>query len=202
MAEKFAEIGVASALSTLEKLKCAALVIDGRGVARHLNHLAEDLLGKDFNLCAGRPAARDPASNRRLQRLLASISAAGRDSVPIHDRAVIDRDGSPWLLVDTMPVTALGSDVFSPGRAVLTFTDLTAPPPADAALLALVFGLTAAEAKMAARIGLGNGIDEAATALRISRETARSQLKAVFLKTNTRRQAELVALISRLRPPI
>ena len=39
----------------------------------------------------------------------------------------------------------------------------------------------------------------AAASLGVSRETARTQLKAVFAKTNTRRQAELAALVARLR---
>jgi DNA-binding CsgD family transcriptional regulator len=201
-AGKFAEVRVASTLSALERLKCAALVIDARGVARHLNQLAGDLLGDDFHLAAGRPAAGDPASNRRLQQLVSSILRTAWGCVPVSDQVVIDREGTPWLHVQAMPVTAFGSDLFSEGRAILLLTELTAPPPADSALLALVFGLTAAEAKMAARIAIGSGIDEAAVSLGISRETARSQLKAAFLKTNTRRQAELVALIGRLRPPM
>jgi DNA-binding CsgD family transcriptional regulator len=35
----------------------------------------------------------------------------------------------------------------------------------------------------------------AARELKIARETARNQLKAVFAKTNTHRQSELVALL-------
>ena len=65
--------------------------------------------------------------------------------------------------------------------------------------LCSAFGLTAAEAKLAAKLASGSGIEGAAASLGVSRETARTQLKAVFGKTNTRRQAELVALVSRLR---
>jgi DNA-binding CsgD family transcriptional regulator len=35
--------------------------------------------------------------------------------------------------------------------------------------------------------------------LSIARDTARNQLKAVFAKTNTHRQGELVALLSRIQ---
>jgi DNA-binding CsgD family transcriptional regulator len=106
----------------------------------------------------------------------------------------------PWLLVEAMPVTSFGSDVFGDGRAILLLTDLTVPLVTDQTLLAVVFGLTAAEAKMASRIAQGNNIDEAARAVGVSRETARTQLKAVFQKTSTKRQAELVAVLGRLRP--
>ena len=57
----------------------------------------------------------------------------------------------------------------------------------------------AAEAKLAAKLALGSGIENAAASLGVSRETARTQLKAVFAKTNTRRQAELAALVARFR---
>jgi DNA-binding CsgD family transcriptional regulator len=66
--------------------------------------------------------------------------------------------------------------------------------------LCAAFGLTAAEAKLAARLASGLGIDAAAASLGVSRETSRSQLKGVFAKTNTRRQAELAGLLARLRP--
>jgi len=56
------------------------------------------------------------------------------------------------------------------------------------------FGLTRAEAKLAARLAGGEPIDAAAEILGIAKATARSQLKAVFAKTDTRRQSELVAL--------
>jgi DNA-binding CsgD family transcriptional regulator len=199
LAEKFAEAQLTSALSALERLTCGALVIDCHGVARHLNRRAENLLGDDFYLVCGRPAAGDCASNRRLHQLVASILEMPRGVVPQHNRVVIDRARAPWLIVETLPVTAFGSDVFGEARAVLLLTDLTAPPVTDSALLALVFGLTAAEAKLAACIASGCGIDGAAASLGIGRETARSQLRAVFMKTNMRSQAELVALVSRLR---
>ena len=112
---------------------------------------------------------------------------------------VINRADAPWLLMEAMPVTALGSDIFNEGRALLILTDLTKPAVSDSRLLAIIFGLTPAEAKLAACIASGIGIDAAAAALRIGRETVKSQLKAVFLKTNTRSQPELVALLGRLR---
>jgi len=119
--------------------------------------------------------------------------------IPALKQVVINRADAPWLLVDAMPVTALGSDMFIEGRAVLILTDLTKPSVSDSKLMAILFGLTPAEAKLAASIASGIGIDAAATSLRIGRETAKSQLKAVFLKTSTHSQPELMALMNRLR---
>jgi DNA-binding CsgD family transcriptional regulator len=199
LAQKFAAFDVVSKLSGMERVRCAALVIDAAGRARHMNLHAQDLLGDDFNLVRGRPAARDPASNRRLQQLVSFALHAERGGAQPCAPIVVDRDEAPWLLVESMPVTAFGSDLFSPGRVILLLTDLTSEQRPDTTRLSVAFGLTQAEAKLAAQLGIGIGIDAAAGSLGVSRETARSQLKAVFAKTNTRRQAELAALVARLR---
>jgi DNA-binding CsgD family transcriptional regulator len=175
-------------------------MIDWTGAVRNVNRLAENLLEDGLHLHRGRLWTNDPASNRRIEELVAAILAtATGGSLPSH-QVVINRADAPWLLMETMPVTALGSDVFNEGRALLILTDLTQPTVSDSRLLATVFGLTPAEAKLAGCIGSGIGIDAAATALRVGRETVKSQLKAVFLKTNTRSQPELIALLGRLRP--
>ena len=191
---------LATGLSALEQLKCAALVIDERRIVINLNRPAQRLLGDDFNIVAGCPVARDRASNSRLQRLVASALFAERGGENSCEPAVIARAEAPWLLADAMPVTSFGSDLFNAGRVVLILTDLTRLSVPDETRLSLVYSLTAAEAKLAKTMAGGHGIEAAADSLRVNRETARSQLKAVFAKTNTRRQAELVALVARFRP--
>src|ERR1700722_6522219 len=69
LAQKFAAFDLTSKLLALERVSSAAIVIDATGRARQVNAPAQDLLGDDFNLVHGRPAARDPASNRRLPQL-------------------------------------------------------------------------------------------------------------------------------------
>jgi DNA-binding CsgD family transcriptional regulator len=161
-----------------------------------MNLPAQNLLGADFNLVRGRPAAQDSASNRRLQQLVSSVLHTARGGAQAYAPIVVDRDEAPWLLVEAMPVTAFGSDLFGSGRAILLLTDLRSPLRPEATQFCAAFGLTVAEAKLAS----GVGIEAAASSLGVSRETARSQLKAVFAKTNTRRQAELAGLLARFRP--
>ena len=200
LAQKFAAFDAASKLSALERVSSAAIVIDVTGRARQMNAPAQDLLGDDFNLVRGRPSARDPASNRRLQQLVSFTLHAERGSAQAFVPIVVDRDEAPWLLVEAMPVTAFGNDLFSSGRVILLLTDLRSPLRPEATQFCAAFGLTVAEAKLAAKLASGVGIDAAAASLGVSRETARTQLKAVFAKTNTRRQAELAELLARFRP--
>jgi DNA-binding CsgD family transcriptional regulator len=200
LAEKFKAFEVSSNLSALARVKCAAIVTDALGRARELNSPALDLLGDDFNIVKGRPFARDSASNRRLQILISSALRSPLAIAQPYAPIVVDRDEAPWLLVEAMPVTAFGSDLFSSGRLILLLTDLRSPRRPDSNQLRAAFGLTAAEAKLATRLASGAGIDAAAASLGVSRETARTQLKAVFAKTSTGRQAELAGLLARLRP--
>lgn len=61
------------------------------------------------------------------------------------------------------------------------------------------FGLTHAQAKLAIEIAKGDGLKASAKRLGIAITTGRSHLRRVFEKTETRRQAELVRLISAFR---
>ena len=62
------------------------------------------------------------------------------------------------------------------------------------------FGLTQSEMKLAERLLAGRSLKQCAAELSIAYETARTTLKAIFQKTGTRRQAELVLLMLRLPP--
>jgi DNA-binding CsgD family transcriptional regulator len=48
-------------------------------------------------------------------------------------------------------------------------------------------------------VATGSSPEEIAGEMQVSRETVRNQIKAIFGKTGTHRQSELVALISRIR---
>ncbi|MGO4741701.1 LuxR C-terminal-related transcriptional regulator [Bosea sp. 2KB_26] len=65
-------------------------------------------------------------------------------------------------------------------------------------MLRRLFGLTAAETRLALQLARGDKPADVARKSEVSRHTIRSHLAAVFSKTNTRRQAELVTLLTRL----
>jgi DNA-binding CsgD family transcriptional regulator len=75
---------------------------------------------------------------------------------------------------------------------------ITAPEAPDATLIRGLFDLTASEARVARGITRGLTIDEIATQYGVDRETIRTQIKAVFDKTGTRRQAEVASLLAGL----
>src|SRR5262245_18810818 len=70
-------------------------------------------------------------------------------------------------------------------------------------LLRYHFGLTPAEARLALHLVAGDALRSAAAKLSITYETARTELKNIFNKTGTCRQAELViVLVTALSPGV
>ena len=59
-------------------------------------------------------------------------------------------------------------------------------------MLTRLYGLTPAEARLAAALVAGQSLADFAAGRKITDNTARWTLKQVFAKTDTRRQAELV----------
>jgi len=114
------------------------------------------------------------------------------------DPIVIKRWDRASVVARVMAVPPAARNPFLGARAIMTFVSLEPKRRPAASLLALAFGLTPAEARLGSALATGTSLSEAADELGISRETARNQLKSVFAKTDTHRQSELVALLSRL----
>jgi len=62
--------------------------------------------------------------------------------------------------------------------------------------LVILYKITPAEARLAAKLAALRTVEEAADDLGISVSTARTQLKTVFGKTGTRSQSELLMLLA------
>jgi DNA-binding CsgD family transcriptional regulator len=94
----------------------------------------------------------------------------------------------------------LARDIFTDAAGLIVVTPLASPRAPAAAVLEGLFDLTPAEARVASALTGGATIREISRQIGIGEETVRSQLKAVFEKTGTRRQAELVGLLGGIAP--
>ncbi len=83
-------------------------------------------------------------------------------------------------------------------RPVVALADLNEIPAPSEQVLQRVFDLTQAEVRLAQGIARGDSLEEVAAGLGIKISTARTQLASIFTKTQTRRQAKLVALLGTL----
>jgi DNA-binding CsgD family transcriptional regulator len=94
----------------------------------------------------------------------------------------------------------------SGGKSVIDTSFILDFPTPSEELLAELFGLSPAEARLAQQIARGDSLEDIAADAGIKMSTARSQLASVFYKTGTQRQPKLVALLCRLAhlsaPPV
>jgi DNA-binding CsgD family transcriptional regulator len=84
------------------------------------------------------------------------------------------------------------------GTSIIALLDRENRSTANPQTLQRMFGLTRAETHLALRLAHGDAPLEIARSWRLSRTTIRSQLASLFAKTDTKRQAELVALLGRI----
>lgn len=160
------------------------------------NAAMQSMLGDDIRIRNSRLCLSDSAARRRLDDLIRALKANSCQSYiePI----VLKCDDEPPIILRMMTVPESAQGLFLGAAAIFIFTRLKCWPQPSAQLLTKLFGLTPAESRLAAELSDGSTLIQAARALNISWETARTQLKAVFAKTNTHRQSELVALLSHL----
>jgi DNA-binding CsgD family transcriptional regulator len=100
------------------------------------------------------------------------------------------------LIVHLLPIRGQAQDFFTDGSIVVLVTPIDRAKVPTAAVLQGLFDLSPAEAKVAHGIGSARSIDALANSLNVSRETVRTQLKAVLAKTGVRRQTELINLLA------
>ena len=186
-------------LDLLDCLGCAAILVDANAKVVGLNARAEGLLGTDLVLRGGGVVASDPASDKLLQDLVRAALSCGplTTNILLPPAVVQQRDRRP-IVVQALPSSGLLGPAGQHTRAILLLTCLASAPEVPESRLILLFRLTPAEARIAAKLGTGEPLEVVADNLRISLGTARNQLKAVFAKTETSRQAELVALLWRI----
>ena len=141
-------------------------------------------------------------SGSAMDRFLDGITEATRRRLleHINDRfendvkpVLVARDGKRQLIAFKVPKSDGGHH-----RPVLALADLNEIPIPSQHVLERVFHLTHAEVRLAQGIARGDSLAEIAARLGIKISTARTQLASIFAKTQTRRQARLVALLGRL----
>ncbi|CAN2534650.1 hypothetical+protein [Methylocapsa aurea] len=196
LAQKFGDARASGAMDTLAALRVPALFVDAYGRCMRLNAHAERLLDQDLHVSRGRLRASDLPSDARLQAMLAAACAPGQH-VAVPEPVVISRIGRRPLVVEVLPVRSEFAGLFSAAKVLVMITDAARSSEPSETLLGKLFGLTPAEARLATALTRGESLEAASEILGTTRETARTRLKVIFGKTETNRQAELVALLAR-----
>ncbi|MGP1397031.1 MAG: helix-turn-helix transcriptional regulator [Inquilinaceae bacterium] len=183
--------------SALDRINHALFIIRQGGRIENANQAAEDLLqGHDgLRRRHGRLSIDDASAGERFRSHLAATLRA--DATGAADITVPRPSGGRDYRLTILP---LGPGTFYAGRhgdpmAMVIIANLDQPLAISETRLMKTFGLTLAEARLAMEIGSGQSIEAISTRRRVARSTLRSQLLAVFAKTGTGRQSDLVRLL-------
>lgn len=185
----------------LDHVKTAVVIVDGSANVVDMNAAADALLAKADGLAvkSGEIKALRPADNVRLRRTIAGSAGttAGSDFDAGGVLQVARRTGLRSYAVLVSPISSWAAVAFALPRAgaIVMINDPEAEPTVPVEPLQRLYGLTAAEARLVAAQAAGRRIEDAAKAFKISRETARTQLRQIFAKTGTTRQTDLVSTV-------
>lgn len=180
-------------LRVLDRMGCGGLVLATDGQVLAINDGARRILQETFSL-NDRDLDELHGSGREYVKRLLSCGQA-RIQLDSENWILIEREDEAPLIMNAVPVPVLTE---GGPHTVLILIDLATQPQPNRAALERIYRLTPAEAKLAVLLGGGAALAEAAEKLGVSVATVRAQLRSIFEKTHTHRQAELVILIARL----
>ena len=180
-------------VSTFEKmgLPGAVLTRTGRIVAANL---ALEALKEQVRLVAFDKLMFTDSASENLYA--DGIMQCGRNHKAVLSFALKGTNDAPPAVAHLIPIHGQVHDVFARGDIVLLITPLTTPGIPQADVIAALFDLTPAEARVTRLICEGKTAQAIGRNLSLSPETIRTQTKAVLAKVGVRRQIELVRLLA------
>ncbi len=181
--------------NALNMLRGPAVLLDLDGYVVGVNLSAVEAFDNDVRVKDRRLLIRDIEARAKLRTFTDQLKSQPFQLTPPADPLIVPRQDKLPILLRIWPIDPAARWPSPEVRALLTLNALGPKPGPPAPILAKAFGLTPSEAKLACIIARGAGPEIAAIELKISRETARNQLKSIFAKTGTHRQSELVALL-------
>ncbi len=191
-----------SLYESMQHLKQGVILIDSQYRPLFINASAEKMIAQHPHIEIGHRGleCKSYSENIKLNELLTHT---------ISIRNYKNTSGGGSLLIGknelTKPLSLMVSPVFTndtslppfPGSvcAMVLINDMGEKIPVYQEFLSEYFGLTPSESKVATAIANGKSLEEIATKTHISIHTVRNQLKAIFSKTDTHRQTDLVKLL-------
>jgi DNA-binding CsgD family transcriptional regulator len=185
----------------LEQSTHPCIFLDNSGQIMFITQSAEQIIDQEPNLSIRRQhlTSKNAKFNNRLKTLIQNVvisvsgkwhSAGGTVALP--------RRGKNDLALVVNPLGKNNRENLLAGQhpsAVVFFFDQDISVTLNRGILDSYYGLTSTESDVAELLVQGNELKVIARRNRVSLNTVRNQLKSVFTKTNTSRQAELVSLL-------
>lgn len=204
-----AEFRLASSLQALDRLKGAVLLLGRRGNVVFTNRAAHTLLQQQDGLALrmGNPVTDAlgwlQTPRGEAQAALDAEIHAAMDSDPLqaphfaHGLALARPSGRSHLVVHVAPLTDRNdvSQTLLQAGAIVFVSDPQAVPELDPALLQRLYGVSAAECRVAQELLGGQTLQAIAGRLHLTENTVKTHLQHLFEKTHTGRQQQLIRLL-------
>lgn len=186
--------------SALDRLSVGVVIIDTSGKIVTCSVKAEEALASrdGLQMQAGKLRATEAKDDRALQSAIRSamLKAANGESEDMRGLALTKSSGHRNLGIIIQPVPGRrAGGVMTAATVAIYIRDPDENADVANDLVRQLFDLTPAEAGVARRLASGLSLEDAASSLEISRNTARAHLRSIFSKSGITRQTELVRLM-------
>jgi DNA-binding CsgD family transcriptional regulator/PAS domain-containing protein len=186
--------------NALNRLSIGAIVVDREAKIIRITQKAEEIIRRRRILICGNGRLQLSTNTEKRAELIDAISAMASPDAPAHTLRTISLqgdDGEVLSLVVRPAAFAARLEVPIRGAALVIVADATSAVAPSSTTLSRLFGLTPAEAELAALLGQGLDLEGASVMLGITKNTAKAHLRMIFAKTRVSRQSSLVRLILR-----
>lgn len=190
-----------SAVETVGNLSLPVMLIDTTGKI----YLSNDDLGIFKNYFSMKHENKIDLSSR-MKAIITSITSKDSaqinraKSVPLRtandEPAILHLMPLPSFYADFFNESPSEKGTFDVSNIMLILTPVMRDDETNTQIIASLFDLTATEAKVASKLSLGASIDQVSGAMSVSKETIKTHMKSIFMKTGVNRQAQLVSLVS------
>jgi DNA-binding CsgD family transcriptional regulator len=184
--------------AALNMLTAGVVFLGTAGAVLLMNSRAEEVLNRRDGLLLthGKLGAAVYRESTHLQAIIVSAArtGSGKGLGAGGTISISRKEGRP-LSVTVAPLREFDPTLSKRPAAVLFISDPDRNIAVPVDLLRRCYGLTPAEARLAMILVEGKSVKEAADICGVKHSTAKSQLKSIFVKTNVRRQGELIRLL-------
>lgn len=184
-------------LEALDQMGCGAVLTNARAQIVSMNQIAKSHLGVCLRVAGDTLCALDREAGKALHRHIADAGATERFQQRENWLALPRPEGRP-VIVRVAPAFEPLALADGEPMVLIKLVDVDARRTLAEACLRAAFGLTGAEARLAMEFAGGQDLDVVAGRLGVAVGTARGQIKRIFMKTDTKGQPELAALLERL----
>jgi DNA-binding CsgD family transcriptional regulator len=183
-------------IRAIDQLSFGVIILNERGHVIRVNEMASRIMkeGQHLRVVGHCLQAGDPANEVAVAQAIAAVLGGKPMPGGSHGSLKISaqREGEPSLFVLVKPIHDGHAEAGAPVAGVALFLaadqlhrSITIEP------FARLHGLSPAEVELVSELLDGVSIVEASSALGISENTARAQLRSIFSKTGTHRQTDL-----------